>query len=411
MKFGFRRSPLTVITLGVAVAGVGPHAARGQPVPAISRDAAEINALAKHFEDERSTFAALRMSWTFIHAASPEQARAAMEAVGLPDDGSEFSMRAAIARAGGLDAYRARLTRLLESDDEVVRGWGASWLGALGDRRATPDLLKLLRAPVRPANFDKGLFFSGYGRAKAAMALGLLGATEHADEIAVLLGSSDWFDRCEAAMGLGYMRSTKHAPAIVKMMNSGDSNVVHHAIAALAEMGSDAYVPAIVAKLDSGDADVRGVATYALARLGAKLHAPAIAALLKDAANRPVAARALALLEARDQIPALAAILAGADRDAAADAALALAMLGATEHEDAIAAQLGGGGDEHHRRAAAWALILLGSEKHATAALANAGARDSSPFLEGPGAFTICASQLGAIDRRARANFDRLSKR
>src|SRR5262249_48743765 len=91
------------------------------------------------FQDETIEGILTAQYWTLIHCASGSEARKACAAIGMSETDREFWLKAAINRAGGVDAYRKNVSTLLKSNDEIVRSFGAKWLGALGDEKAVPD--------------------------------------------------------------------------------------------------------------------------------------------------------------------------------------------------------------------------------------------------------------------------------
>src|SRR4029434_2050306 len=126
------------------------------------------------------------------------------------DERGPSSIGAIIERAGGLDAYRKKVTMLLESKHERVRAFAAGWLGVLGQKESVPDLVKLLQSK----GAEKG---HGEDRTGAAVGLGLLGAQEHAPKLAALLNGDNSLVRSGAALGLGLMKAVKFAPEVAKL--------------------------------------------------------------------------------------------------------------------------------------------------------------------------------------------------
>ena len=75
-----------------------------------------------------------------------------------------------------------------------------------------------------------------FDRGRAAIALGLLGATEYTSEILTVVKSSNPFDRSGAAFGLGALRATEHETIVAQLLNDEDEQVREAAKEPLAMM-------------------------------------------------------------------------------------------------------------------------------------------------------------------------------
>lgn len=381
----------------------------GSYSPADKKSLSELDKIKARFKDETMKSILSAQFWTLAHCASDDEKTKAIAAIGMSKKGVRFSVRWAIWRAGGTEKYRKRVSTLLESKDETVRGFAAVWLGVLGDQRSIPDLLKLLRStklPVQVSSFDGG------DRARAAMALGLLDAKEHAPELGRLLIATNANVRGGAALGLGYMEATKYAPEIAKLLADESDRVRIDAVIALAEMGAKKQARGIASLLkqrNGGDPDVKRSALYALARLNATEHAQDIALLLEDKFEKGDAAKALALMKACEYKEAIVKMLDDEKPLHRCDALLALGMLRAIDQEDKIARHLDDP-EEFVRPYAAWAIIMIESRKHAPKALRMIPDGPPSAVLSvgGQGAVQIAAPQFRQVADRTRESFRKI---
>jgi HEAT repeat protein len=295
---------------------------------------------------------------------SESEKEKAFAILGFDEEGPS-SIGAVIERAGGLDAYRKRVTALLESKEERIRAFAAGWLGVLGQKESVPDLVKLLQS--KSARQEHG-----EDRTGAAVGLGLLGAQEHAPKLAALLTADNSLVRRGAAFGLGLMKAVKFAPDVAKLINpedlAEDEAVVGVAAAALAEMGAAAYADRIAWLLRTGSAGTRVAAMGALAKLRAKQHAKDIAPLLKDKIVKGHAACALALLDAQSYKKEIAALLDDKEPGRSRWGMIALGILRAREYEDKIVSHLEAPKHLHDpyqiASYAGWSLILMESSKY-----------------------------------------------
>jgi len=345
--------------------GEGGHVGGRRDVEGLAR----IQRIQARFANAKMQSMLLALLYSLGHCAPQEEAEEAILAVGLPQDGpAEFSAMDAVKRAGGVEAYRKRVAALLKSKDVVVRGFGAVWLGVLGEKESVGDLLVLLRSKDLPLVYEFG---RGIDRGGAARALGLLRATDYRNELVKLLESRNAFIRSNAALGLGYMRATECAPAIARLLADSEDDVQVGAVYALAEMGARdrAGDIALLLREDvSRHPEVQKWALYALVKLGAKQHAEDIAPLLEDAFTKETAALALALMGAQEYVAEIAGMLADTNPLTRSHALLALGMMRATRYEDEVAKHLQDS-EEFVRGYAAWAIVMMESRKHASQAL------------------------------------------
>jgi HEAT repeat protein len=106
-------------------------------------------------------------------------------------------------------------------------------LGICGDRAYATQLGNLLKHTEYSSND-----LLQYDRGRAAMALGLVGATEFTSALTALLRESNEYDRTGAAYGLGFLKAKDQAGAIAKLLDDEDENVREAAKESLEMMGA-----------------------------------------------------------------------------------------------------------------------------------------------------------------------------
>ena len=129
-------------------------------------------------------------------------------------------------------------------------------------------------------------------RRSAAYALGILGAKEHAKDVAALLTDKDARVRFVAASALGELGAKAYTKDLAQLLKDEDGLVRCYAVEALGELEAREYAKDVALLLkDKGgfespkgalDITVRGAAARALGRFGAKEYANDIALLLND---------------------------------------------------------------------------------------------------------------------------------
>lgn len=120
-------------------------------------------------------------------------------------------------------------------------------------------------------------------RMGAAKKLAILGATEHAKEIAALLRDSNPMVRLSATRTLSErLRATEHAKDIVILLHDEDNQVKRTAIEGLVHLNARQYTGKLVQLLNDPSADVRCAALWALEKLQGREHAKELAGLLAD---------------------------------------------------------------------------------------------------------------------------------
>lgn len=141
---------------------------------------------------------------------------------------------APLSQLGGLKPFKDQLAELLTDNEQCVRAYAAVMLGICGDRAYTKQLANVLKP--RKLRQDELI---EYDRGRAAMALGMVGATEYTNTLVRLLRSKNEYDRVGAAYGLGFLKAKAHAPAIAKLLDDEDEAVREVAKESLEMMGAE----------------------------------------------------------------------------------------------------------------------------------------------------------------------------
>jgi len=272
--------------------------------------------LRTRFQSAQITNILLGELYAFSHAASDSDKKIAIDLFGVGQDGTinSLSVEQSIPRERGVAKYLKTVAAFLESKDPIMRGFTAIWLGAIGNKAAAQDMLRLLNSedlPMLPHIPE------GYDRKRAAIGLGLLDVKECAGQLARYLRARSVEIQAGAALGLGFLQADTYAPAVAELLSSHQDTVVIAAIQSLANMRAQRESVEIVKLLhspDSRDPLVWQSALYALAELKAINCSKEIARLLVDELRKGDAAKALALMDAHEYVHAIAGILK--DRDA-----------------------------------------------------------------------------------------------
>lgn len=183
------------------------------------------------WKDQRNSKLVMGAMWTASHGdyADPKHEEEVLQPVFLYLEAIEKGDRSSLDRRG-IQAFKDRLAGLLTDVDQPTRALAAVLLGVCGDKSYANQIAVLLRP--RRTTRDEPL----YERGRAAMALGLLGATEHTLALVDLLKSSNSFDRAGAAFGLGALRATDHMTAVARLLDDADEDVRNAAKESLAMM-------------------------------------------------------------------------------------------------------------------------------------------------------------------------------
>lgn len=275
-------------------------------------------------------------------------------------DKYEKGSHSPLEQMGGIKALKDKTAGLLDDNDQAIRGFAATVLGISGDRTYAPQIARLLS---RRGSNDHD---SRTDRGRAASALGLLQAKEYANELVVLLESTNHYDRAGAAMGLGLMGAKDKAGAVARLLNDDNDlsgNVQSSAIYSLVEMEAKEYVQEIAKKLSADEYQAQVAAIDALVAFGARDYIRDIAKKLNDEESyfetQEKALSAIVRFGAKEYIKEIAKVL---DHDVAGDsAAVALAILGAHEYKTRIARMLN---DPSHLTGAMLALGIMKASEY-----------------------------------------------
>lgn len=133
---------------------------------------------------------------------------------------NERGDRTELDRLGGVKSFKDKLAVWLNDDDQAIRAFAAVLLGISGDKSYALQLANLLKERKY-----KERDYIHYDKARAAMALGMIGATEFTEQLAEMLKSKESYDRAGAAIGLGYLRAKSKIEAIKKLTTDKDEEV------------------------------------------------------------------------------------------------------------------------------------------------------------------------------------------
>lgn len=333
-----------------------------QAAPLSAVEQKEYELIAERFQTYENMLNAV--GWTLCHCADEKEKKAAEKTLALFPAFVDTNKMSRLVEAGGIKGFKNEVSTLLTNKDSVIRGFSAILLAIVGDPSYKSSIAALLSDKNGLTEKEAGNFFINFDRSRAAMALGLMGATEYAPRLAELLRSSDCNDRTGAALGLGYMGAKEHAPAIAELLTNDTEDDRAHAISALAELHATAYTKEIVKLLDTfGNSSISEIACYALVRLDAKDEVDSISVLLHKKFIQGIAAKAIALLGSKKYTQKIAELLQNTNAIIRCDALTALGILQAKEYTDNIAVHLH---DEvtFVRPYAAVALLLMGDDKY-----------------------------------------------
>jgi HEAT repeat protein len=317
-----------------------------------------------------------QISFTMMHCGGIEAHTLFMKTVGVKEDHrQEFSFKSAVREAGGLAKYRRHVAGLLTNDNIVVRGYGAQWLGMIGDETCKDDLVRLLKTKNDTVNYEKMSkddlirlimekkvgFMSGdlskeetdktsKDEVKANLITDETFKEEirkiSKDELIAILQTGerdilDGFDREQAAVGLGMLHAREYAKDLAALLKDPNGRIRAGAVNGLGIMEAKEYVEDIAKVLDFKSVmdpyaeTACASAIIVLTKLQVKEQIPAIAKRLGEhSAVGNCALYALVALDAKDQQRHISELLK--DDFKAGDAAVALALLGATEYVDSI---------------------------------------------------------------------------
>jgi len=189
----------------------------------------------------------------------------------------------------------SQLEKLLNtaSRETMQRYEAIKSLGKLGDKRAVPFLIKLLK--------DKNFICRNY----AAEALGRLSDRRAVLPLVFALKDTDETVRLSAVEALGLLSDKRAVSALINVLNDKDLAVRYCTIQTLLKLGDPQAVKAIINKLNDNSPDIRALAAKSLVAFKEPTSYSAIMKLLddKDVNVRAESARALADLSAKSALP------------------------------------------------------------------------------------------------------------
>lgn len=295
----------------------------------------------------------------------------------------------------GAPALRDALTASMGAKGDAVEEYQAAIsaaLGLLGDRKAVPVLLDLVR------NHNGR---SDQVRASALVALGRIGDTAALPYAIAALEDNDVDVRRAAAQALGLFGRRQAVPALTKAFESdGDVAVRNFSAIALARTGGREVGELLESGLDlRNPRALRGFSALALGILGDRSRADSLRALL-DLPSEPslvgAAAIGLALLRDVAARPRLRMLASDPKRDddLRGYALTALAMLGDPLSRDAAREAAADRGSAHRRRAGLNAISLY-PEMHAGPVILGRLFEETDPYVRG-----AAIDSMGFLPRR-----------
>lgn len=298
------KSALTYLLAAVLLACLAGAAPAQNPAPKGEGNRQEWEQLRKQFSDPRSANLLGGAMWTLTHDyESKDEVDKILKLLGLLGDSLAKQDPALLDGVGGARGFKDSVAAFLNSGDDTVAGFAATVLAACGDARYAPSVARLLERKDRPEG-DDGSYRDITSRARAAVALGRLGAREYVPRFVLMLRSRNRYDRSGAAHALGLLGAREHAKEIAALLSAEEFKYEDDdsPIYALAEMGATAEYAGEIARVLSDE--LRGesakTAAYALASIGAKQYAKDVAKLLEQKFRKGDAAKALALMGAEE---------------------------------------------------------------------------------------------------------------
>ncbi|MBI4833927.1 MAG: HEAT repeat domain-containing protein [Planctomycetes bacterium] len=175
----------------------------------------------------------------------------------------------------------------LLKDDNYVCAKAAEALGKLGAKEAIPRIKELMnrqneyvhmcavvalgRLGAKEIIPDLMKFLkSGYVRGSVAQALGYLGVKEAIPDIIKLLKDGAWDVRWSAVSALGLLNAKESVPEIIKLLEDEHHDVRQCAVKTLEQLGDKEIIPAMRKLLNDKDLYMIGYAVMTLAKLGDK---------------------------------------------------------------------------------------------------------------------------------------------
>ena len=302
---------------------------------------------------------------------------------------------------GGLKAFKEKVASWLGDSDQSVRAFAAIVCGINGDRESIPLLLKIVKRKDADDEYSQI-----YDKGRAAIGLGLLGATENKADILPFLKSKNDYDRSGAITALTLLGAKEHAKEVAALLgvpNSfrDDPSPVHF----LVETGTaQNHKKELLAAMQSEfNSDTAEAAMYALVRINAKENSADVAKLLADQYKKGDAAKALALLGANEYTDKIGMMLDDEEQRVQVDAALALGILGAKKYAPKLASMMTKKEGFVNSYAAA-AIIMINAEEYtADAARILAKLRADGVYLTQSSFHPLVAEQVRPFIEKVKA--------
>lgn len=274
-------------------------------------------------------------------------------------------------KMGGIQGFKEKFSGFLDSKDPAVKSFALFNIGVMGDKSFASRIAKIVDARD-PSFFDRFTGEHVFYRGRAAIALGMLGATEFKPNISNLLKSKNESDRSGAIFALADLHGTEYTSQIVGILTDkefkfeDDDSPIYF----LVQTGQEQNYKKEIASTLSNEfkSKTSETAAYALAAMDAKEFAPTIASSLSNRFRRSWAVKALALMNAMEYSDQIALLLKDESILVRSAAATSLGILHSTKHIPLIARLLTDE-DGSVRHDAAGALIRLEASKYYAAAL------------------------------------------
>ncbi|MGB3082799.1 MAG: HEAT repeat domain-containing protein [Candidatus Omnitrophota bacterium] len=158
----------------------------------------------------------------------------------------------------------------LESSYPGIRGNAAIALGAIGDKRAVPALIKTLGDSDASVGAD------------AAAALGMIGDKRAVPALMKALRHRYSLVRASSASALCKIEGRRIVPTLIKLLGDSDFFIRGRMAELLGELKDPRAVPALIKTLEDSDENVCAAAADALAKIKDSRAVPALAKLLGD---------------------------------------------------------------------------------------------------------------------------------
>lgn len=395
-----------IFSLAILLLCPAATAAGQTPVPKEAGDSQEWEQLQRHFSEPRSVNLLNSGMWTLVHAGeSKNEVNEVLKL--LTALGNPFAKQ----DVGGARGFKDRVAVFLNSGDYVAAGFAATLLAISGDARYAPAIARLLERKDPPER-DEEYHYPVTSRGRAAVALSLLGAREYIPKFVTMLRSRNSYDRSGAALALGHLGAKEHAKEVAALL--GGDEFKHEdddsPVYALVEMGVTSEYAAELAKVlgDEFREETAKAAAYALAGIGARQYASDVAKLLERKYMKGDAAKALALMGADEHKGRIAQLLDDEEPLVRKDAILALGVLNAREYIPRVAKFLKD--PSFVSNFAAEALVLMEAGQYARECVPLVEkAYESGLYLGADEFHPLAEEQLGKYRKRFAQSFLRMT--